>query len=68
LVSEKQRKARAAFVKKYAGKKSKPKKQKRKPKRIFSERKQKGTPKKMSNKVLGRLYRLKSRVEKKNAR
>ena len=52
MVTEKQRKAREAFIKKYAGKKSKPKKQKRKPKRIFSERKTKGTPAKMSNKML----------------
>jgi len=34
------------------GKRGKPKKQKRKPKRIFSERKQKGTPAKISKKRL----------------
>jgi hypothetical protein len=61
---------KAAREAKAKTRKSKPKKSKRKPKKVFSERqlismrrKQKGSPKKMQNKVMARLQKLKVRAQ-----
>jgi len=48
---------KAAREAKAKTRKSKPKKSKRKPKRILSERKQKGTPAKISKKRLSQFYK-----------